>query len=168
MSETTEKVARGYSSTQIVLHWSGAILVIASFITHEAMIAAAKAVKEGTYSGADAAILTHVAGGIIVFFLALWRLGILSHRGAPPLPEGEPLPLRLMAMGMKVILYAIMFLMPLSGVLHWFGGVTLARELHLLMGPLVPLVVLLHLIGALYQQFWLKSNVMRRMLRAEK
>jgi len=57
--------------------------------------------------------------------------------------------------------------MPVSGVLNWFGGVAPARQLHLLMEPVVPLTILLHFLGALYQQFWLKSDVLGRMLRPD-
>jgi len=157
----------GYSRAQILLHWLGAVLVIASFVTHDGMIAAAKAVKEGSYSGPDAVIVTHVASGITVFILVLWRLGLLTRRGLPALPEEEPAILRGLAALVKLLLYAIMIVMPVSGVLNWFGGVLIARQLHLLMEPVVPLTVLLHLIGALYQQFWLKSGVLTRMFRPE-
>lgn len=58
--------------------------------------------------------------------------------------------------------------MPVSGVLNWFGGVELARRLHLLMEPVVPRTILAHILGALYQQLWLKSGVLTRMLRPER
>ena len=157
----------GYSRVQIVLHWVGAVMVTAAFVTHDGMIAAAKAVKEGTYSGPDTVILTHVVSGIIVFFLTLWRLGLLSRRGLPPPPDDEPAMLRGLAAAVKLMLYAIMIMMPASGVLNWFGGVALARQLHQLMEPVVPMAILLHLLGALYQQFWLKSGVLSRMLRPD-
>jgi|FEC22Drversion2_1045045.scaffolds.fasta_scaffold01487_8 cytochrome b561 len=158
---------RGYTAAQIALHWASAILVIAAFVTHDAMQAAAKALRDGNFSGYDAAMLVHVIGGSVVFLLALWRLGILGRRGAPPRSESEPPVLRAAAWVVKVLLYAIMIVMPVSGVLHWFGGVDLAGQLHRLMEPIVPLTILIHLIGALYQQFWLKSGVLTRMLRPE-
>ena len=159
--------ARGYTAAQIVLHWVSAILVIAAFVTHDAMQAAAKAVKDGSWSGYDAALLVHVIGGSVVFLLALWRLGMLGRRGAPPLPDDEPPVLRAAALVVKVLLYAIMIVMPISGILNWFGAVALARQAHLLMEPVIPLTILIHLLGALYQQFWLKSGVLGRMLRPE-
>jgi len=157
----------GYSRVQIALHWVGAVLVIAAFLTHDRMIEAAKAVKAGSYSGPDMVILIHVVGGITIFFLALWRLGLLSRRGLPKPPDDEPALLRGLAAAVKLMLYAIMIVMPVSGVLNWFGGVALARQLHLLMEPVVPLTILLHFLGALYQQFWLKSDVLSRMLRPD-
>lgn len=158
----------GYSRAQITLHWISAILVIAAFLTHETMIDVGKAVRAGTWAGYQPAMLVHMAGGVAVFFFALWRLGLLSRRGAPPLPDDEPLPLRLIAWGVKILLYAIMILMPLSGAANWFGGVELAGQLHALLEPLVPLTILLHLCGALYQQFWLRSGALTRMLRPER
>jgi cytochrome b561 len=158
---------RGYTAAQIALHWVSAVLVIAAFVSHDAMQAAAKALRDGSWSGYDAAMLVHVIGGSAVFLLALWRLGLLSRRGAPPLPENEPWVLRAAAWLVKVLLYAIMIVMPVSGVLHWFGQIGLARQVHLLMEPVVPLAILIHTLGALYQQFWLKSGVLTRMLRPE-
>jgi len=159
--------ARGYTAAQIALHWVSAVLVIAAFVTHDAMQAAAKAVGDGSWSGYDTATLIHVVGGSAVFSLALWRLGMLGRRGAPPLPADEPPVLRVAALVVKVLLYAIMIVMPLSGVLNWFGAVALARQAHLLMEPVIPLTILIHMLGALYQQFWLKSGVLTRMLRPE-
>ena len=92
---------------------------------------------------------------------------MLGRRGAPPLPADEPPVLRVAALVVKVLLYAIMIVMPLSGVLNWFGAVALARQAHLLMEPVIPLTILIHMLGALYQQFWLKSGVLTRMLRPE-
>jgi len=159
--------ARGYTAAQVALHWVSAVLVIATFVTHDAMQAAAKAVRDGSWSGYDVAMLVHVIGGSAVFLLALWRLGMLSRRGAPPLPADEPLVLRGAALVVKVLLYAIMIVMPISGVLNWFGNVALARQVHLLMEPVIPLTILIHMLGALYQQFWLRSGVLTRMLRPE-
>ncbi len=159
--------ARGYTVAQIALHRVSAILAIAAFVTHDAMRAAAKAVKDGGWSGYDTATLIHVVGGSAAFFLALWRLGMLGRRGALPLPEDEPLVLRGVALVVKLMLYAIMIAMPISGALNWFGDVALARQLHLLMEPVIPLTILIHMLGALYQQFWLKSGVLTRMLRPE-
>lgn len=158
---------QGYSRLQITLHWVSAVLVIAAFITHDAMIAAVKAVKDGAWGGYDPAMLIHIAGGTLVFILALWRLRVLAKRGVPSLPEDEPAALAAISKIVKALLYLIVLVMPISGVLHWFGGVAPARQLHVLMEPVVPLTVFLHLLGALYQQFWLKSGVLTRMLRPQ-
>jgi len=159
--------AQGYTRAQILLHWVSAVLVIAAFVTHDAMIAAAEAERAGSWAGYEPVTLIHIAGGVAVFFFALWRLGLLSRRGAPPLPEDEPLLLRAISVAVKLMLYAIMIVMPVTGVLNWFGEIDLARQIHVAMEPVVPLSVLLHFLGALYQQFWLKSGVLTRMLRPE-
>ena len=157
--------APGYTATQIALHWVSAVLVIAAFVTHDAMKAVGKAVRDGSWGGYDTVTLVHVIGGSVVFVLALWRLGMLGRRGAPPLPADEPPVLRSVALTVKILLYAVMIVMPISGVLNWFGNLEAARRLHLLMEPVIPLTILIHLLGALYQQFWLKSGVLARMLR---
>jgi len=155
----------GYTSAQIALHWVSAVLVIAAFATHDAMKAVGKAVRDGSWGGYDTASLVHVVGGSAVFLLALWRLGMLGRRGTPSLPAEEPAVLRGTALAVKVLLYAIMIVMPISGALNWLGHVEFARQLHLLMEPVIPLTILIHMLGAIYQQFWLKSGVLTRMLR---
>jgi cytochrome b561 len=57
---------------------------------------------------------------------------------------------------------------PISGLVAWFGGVEPAAMAHA--GPLRLLLiglVLLHIAGALVQQFALRSGVLMRMFRPE-
>lgn len=159
---------QGFSTAQITLHWVSAVLVIGAFVTHETMIAAVEAVEKGDWAGYDFASLVHIVGGVVVFFLTLWRLSILSRRGAPAIPEDELMVLQLISILVKVLLYVIMIVMPVSGVLNWFGGIGLAGQLHVLLEPVIPLTVLLHFVGALYQQYWLKSGLLTRMVRADR
>lgn len=54
--------------------------------------------------------------------------------------------------------------MPLAGLGAWFGGIGVLGEVHGFMW--VPLLVLvgLHVVGAMVQQFWFGSDVLRRMV----
>lgn len=53
-----------------------------------------------------------------------------------------------------------------AGLVAWFGGVGQAAEVHGLMwNPLLALIGL-HVIGALAQQFWFKSDVLKRIIGA--
>jgi cytochrome b561 len=57
----------------------------------------------------------HKPLGIAILVLALLRLVLRLRRGAPPLPANLPEPMKLAARLSHVVLYALMFAMPLLG-----------------------------------------------------
>ena len=58
--------------------------------------------------------------------------------------------------------------MPATGALAWFGGIEASAAVHRAGMLTILALLLLHIAGALYQHFVLKTDVMRRMLRAER
>ncbi len=64
-------------------------------------------------------------------------------------------------------LYALMILMPLSGALAWFGDVELGAIVHNILKLPLLVLVLLHVLAALFHQFVLKTNLIARMKTAE-
>ena len=107
----------------------------------------------------------HVAFGIAVFVLALLRVALRVTRGAPPPPEAEHPALRTVARATHLALYAIILAMPVTGGLAWFAGMDTMAELHGAGKVAVFVLVILHVAGALYHHFVLKTDVLRRMLR---
>ena len=94
--------------------------------------------------------------------------GLRRSRGVPPPPEGEGTLLgRAAALG-HWALYALMVLMPVSGLVAWFGGVDTAGEAHEVMSNLMLFVLAVHVAAALWHQFWLKDHLLLRMMRAER
>lgn len=165
----TAPVRNGYSATQIAIHWIIAVLVVLQFAFRESMEEAWDAFKErGDPSlGGSLVVQAHVWGGLAVLAFALWRLWLRQTRGVPAAPSEEPAPLRLAAHVTHVTLYALMLAMPLSGAATWFGGLWVAEELHgLLVVPLFFLVIL-HVLGSLFQHFYLKTNVLKRIVSPE-
>ena len=154
----------GYSALQIALHWTIAALVGFQLLVTEGMEAASD--SDGTPTATELLFADlHVAAGIAIFTLALFRIGVRFRRGVPPLPEDEPMPLRLAAHGVHFALYAAIVLMPITGALTWWLDIELAAELHR-MGPnIIYALVAAHVGGALYQHFVAKTDVLRRMLR---
>ena len=61
-----------------------------------------------------------------------------------------------------------MLLMPVSGLVAWFGGVDTAADAHEVMSNLMLFVVGVHVAAALWHQFWLKDHLLLRMMRAER
>lgn len=155
----------GYSALQIALHWIVFVLIAAQFIGHEPIAEAWEVIEEGGTTAFDPLVAGHVAGGLAVLALAVWRLVLRARRGAPPPPETAPPLSRLAAHAGHWALYALMIAMPVSGAVAWFAGVEAAAEAHEAMKPLLLVLVALHVAAALWHQFWLKDGLLARMKR---
>lgn len=158
-------VPNGYSARQIRLHWLVAVLIVLQFVLHEPMSEAWDMLEEGQTPGANWLVLAHVIGGGLVLVFALWRLLLRQTRGVPPAPEAEPPFLRLAGHLGHLALYALMIAMPLSGMAAWFGGIEAAAEAHEVMKVAMIALVALHVLAALWHQFWLKDGLLLRMKR---
>ncbi len=169
MTQTTpvSTAPSGYTGVQIALHWIVAVLIGFQIVAHDGMEAAWQAaVRGGVVSGLDTTMAyTHIAAGVAIWLFAAWRLVLRVRYGVPPLPENEPPALKLVAHGIHLILYLVLLLMPISGAVAWFGGAEGAAEAHELMKFVLLPAVLIHVAGALFQHYWIKSDVLRRMVR---
>lgn len=154
---------KGYSRSQIRLHWIAAVIVAAQFVLSGPMAAAWQQFTRTGQFQFHPLIAAHVIGGVLVLVIALWRLLLRWRRGVPPLPEGEPAVLKLAAHATHWSLYALMILVPLSGAMAWFGGLGAAAGAHVILKTLLLLLVALHIAAALFHQFVLKTGLMLRM-----
>lgn len=150
-----------YSRTQIILHWTIAALVIFQLVFHEGMEDAWDIREDG---GTVPLVNPHVVVGILILALAIWRLSLRLIRGVPPAPSSEPAPLRLLAAGTHWAFYALLFVMPFSGMALWFFEVEDAGDVHDSARLVFIALILLHIVGALAQHFWFKTDVLKRML----
>lgn len=162
----TERRMDGYSSTQIMLHWSIAILVAFQFFLNDGIAEAFRAAVRGEEADADAlgAASVHVTIGLVILTLAFWRIALRLTFGAPPPPPGEGPVLRLLARGTHLLLYVLIVIVPMSGAAAWFGGIEQAGIAHSVLKSLLFVVVMLHIAGALVQHFVFRSDVLTRML----
>lgn len=172
--------ASGYTHTAIALHWLIAIALASTFALglymHELPLSPQKL---KLYSW-------HKWAGVTIFlFVALrlaWRLG---HR-PPPLPILMPAWQRLAAEATHVLLYLLMFAVPLSGWLMssakgfqtvWFGVLPLPdllnkdaelgdllQQVHMILNFSMAGLVLAHLGAALKHHFLERDDVLARML----
>lgn len=156
---------KGYSATQIGLHWIAALLIAAQFVLHDGIGEAWDAVERGRTAEFDVLVLQHILGGALIGLLALWRLALRARRGAPPLPEGEPAVLKLAAHVTHGALYLLMLALPLSGAVAWFGGVEDVADMHETLTSLLLVLAVLHVGGALFHQFVQRDGLLMRMLR---
>jgi cytochrome b561 len=158
---------KGYSRTQISLHWGIAALIVAQFVLHDPIVAAWEALAKGENPVIGPLVMAHVIGGSLVLALVVWRLVIRMRRGVPALPEKEAPLLKGLAHLTHWTLYALMVVLPITGLLTWFGGSETADFIHTsLKLPLLGLVVL-HFAAALFQQFVLRTGLINRILRAD-
>ena len=160
----------GYSISQITLHWVIAILlVINSFFSGEGMGQAWRSYERGNDATGLSGFVpqAHLWIGIAVLVFALYRLYLRQTRGVPEAPAEESTVLRMAAHVTHILLYALMILIPVTGLAVYYGGIEVAGGIHeFLRLPLIALV-LLHVGGALYQRFILKTNVLTRIVRPE-
>lgn len=151
----------GYSQIQIVLHWVAFALIAQQYLFKNSISAAWEKISEGGEIAFNPLVLGHVAGGMLVLALTVWRLALRSRRTAP-VPVGS-VQQQLIARVTHIGLYSLMLLMPLSGAVAWFGGVEAAVSGHNVMKVLLLGLVALHVAGALYHQFVLRDGILSRM-----
>lgn len=157
----------GYTSTQIMVHWVMAAMVLFQVFMGEQIGPAWEAFRKGA-TPADADLFAanvHVAVGIGVFALAVIRLALRVTFGAPPAPAGQSRLQTGISHTVHGFLYLVIVAMPISGAIAWVGGVELAGQIHHLAKPAIMLVILLHVAGAFIQHFVKKTDVLKRMLR---
>ncbi|WP_028710623.1 cytochrome b [Paracoccus pantotrophus] len=152
-----------YSGTQIILHWTIAALVFFQILMHDGIVRIWDGRMEGTLPN-QPTINPHTIAGALILVLVLWRLALRRRRGVPGLPESEHPALKALATGTHAALNLLLILMAVSGMAAWISGVEAIGEAHSIARlALVPLVIL-HILAALYHHYWLKTDVLRRML----
>ncbi len=158
-------VLKGYSFTQIRLHWVVAVLIVFQLIFGEDMGGAWDAVEDGIAPVMSVWVWAHIVAGIAVLVFALWRLTLRMTRGAPDAPHSDSVLMTKAADYGHWLLYVLMVVTPLSGLAAWYGGIDTAAEVHELMKPAIIVLVVGHVLAALYHQFWLKDGLLLRMKR---
>jgi len=153
----------GYSKKQIRLHWIIFVLVVLQFVLHEPMSDSWELIKKGQEPVLRPLVVQHVVGGLMILALVIWRLSIRVKRGAPALPKEEHPVLKGLAHLSHWVLFAMLIFMPISGAIAVFGEVIPAGNAHEVMKAIILLFMALHVVGAIFQQFVLKANIMGRM-----
>lgn len=167
MTEAVASAPKGYRLSQIVVHWLIFALVAFLFVTGDNMSDAwREMVKGGGAATGSAWMPIHIGVGLAVFAAALARIGLRRRYGAPPPPEAEAKPLRLLAVAVHHTLNLILLIAPVLGLAAFLFASRLFGQAHefLVRAPILVLVGL-HVVGALYHHFVLKDDVLIRMKR---
>ncbi|KAA2312344.1 cytochrome B [Pseudooceanicola sediminis] len=152
-----------YSRLQIYLHWAVVLLIAFQFLFSDGMSRAFHQVMDGSAGAAGLAATSHIVVGLSVLALTLVRLVLRATRGAPAHPEGETPLMRLVARLTHWGIYALLVLVPLSGMAAWFGRIGPAASAHEVLKTVLLILVLLHIAAALFHQFVLRTNLIARM-----
>ena len=157
----------GYTGTQIVLHWTIAVLIVLQLVIGEDIKPAYRAFSRGTEPAAGDILNAniHVYVGLAVLVLATWRFAIRLRDGVPAAPPEESILLKRIAAAAHFLLYLLIFGMPITGALAWYFSFRVMGEIHELAKPVIIIVVGLHAAAALWQHFYAKSDVLVRMVR---
>ncbi|MCO5161391.1 MAG: cytochrome b/b6 domain-containing protein [Mesorhizobium sp.] len=160
----------GYSTSQVVLHWAVVILVAFQFVAHEAIEKTWRAAVRGEPSPVEeeAMAYLHIAAGVLIFFLATLRIYLRLTRGAPAPPADEPWLLKISGEAVHMLIYVLLFLLPLTGLIAWFLGMQAAGYVHEVLQNLLLAMIALHVAGALFQHFVRRSQVLMRMFRPQR
>ena len=176
-----ENTQERWGSLQIGLHWTIAALILLVQVPAGLIMTS---VDPGTVQNVGYNI--HKNTGIVIFLLALVRLGWRWSHPVPVLPADLPEWQARAARTTHVLLYVLLFAMPISGFLYTaMGGFPvplfmvydLARLVpenkpvaevfkytHLTLQYVLYLTVALHVAGAMQHHFVRKDSVLRRML----
>jgi cytochrome b561 len=160
-------MVKGFSKTQIALHWVVGILIILQLVFGESMTDVYRAFRRSGAADLTTAAWAHIIFGVVILILALWRLSLRLTRGAPAAPAGENKVLELAGMASHWVLYALMIMVPITGLAAWYGDIATAGELHELAKPAFIILISLHVAAALYHQYGLKDGLLKRMMKAE-
>jgi cytochrome b561 len=170
-----------WGSVSIGLHWTIAALVL--LVQLPAGITMVS-VDPGTVQ--DIGYNIHKTNGIVIFLLAIVRLGWRWSHPVPALPADLPVWQARTARTTHALLYIVLLTMPITGFLYttlggfpvpFFGLYDLARLVpenkpvaevfktaHLTLRWVLYAVVLLHVAGALQHHLVRKDGILRRML----
>ena len=152
----------GFSRLQIGLHWIVAVLIIGAWFTHDGMGRALRQrIAEGM-TGMEGATPHTILGGL-AFAFVLVRIIVRLRRGAPE-PHGSALVQSAAKWG-HVVLYALMALVPALGAATWYGGIESLGEVHEFLGQALMLVIIGHVVMALWHQIVKKDGTLTRMVK---
>jgi cytochrome b561 len=167
-----------FNPLQRLLHWLMAVCILAMLFIGVGMVS--------TVAPKYLPLITiHKSLGAAILILALIRLAVRLHYGAPPLPADLPEPMKFAALLSHYALYALMIIMPLLG---WamlsaaaypvvlYGGIhlpallpqsdslhTLLWNAHYYLAFAFFAVVLLHIAAALFHALVRRDGVFEAM-----
>jgi cytochrome b561 len=161
------KMSNTYTKSQIRVHWLVVALIALQYFIGESAVALQGAFEEGKNLASFDSLLgnLHIYLGIAVLFAAFYRLTLRLRNGVPPHPSGSSDMQNMVASVVHWGLYGSIFLLPITGLIGWYGQQEIAFQIHLLLKNIMIGLMALHVIGAVYHHFILQSDSLKRMLK---
>lgn len=157
----------GYSRLQIRLHWITVLLVALQYVLHDGIASAYDdALETGTYA-LSAPVIGHATGGLVILGLVIWRLMLRRERGVPAPVSGEPAIFQTISHWAHRAFYALLILLPVSGVMAWGGRMEGAGDAHEVLRALLMVLILAHVGAVVVHQVVWKTGLITRMMRPE-
>jgi cytochrome b561 len=154
-----------FTPAQVRLHWAIAGLIFLQLLMNEGIEVAFAARMDRTGAELPLTALAHMLVGGTVLALTLWRLALRWRIGVPGPEADANLLIRWSSKATHIALYVLAVGMPLTGAIAWFGFGEIASELHEAGRPALIGVVLLHVVGALFEHSIMGNDTLARMLR---
>ena len=156
-----------WTSLNIWLHWLIVVLVAAQYlVTAGGMETMYDAAQNGSNASSGLFSLgnAHIVVGSLVLIAALIRLWDRYAHGRPPHSDAAPNWTHLLAKVTHFLLYATLILMPIGGLLGWFLMNEFFAEAHHFASEVLIWIIALHVLGALANHFWFKTDALRNMM----
>ncbi|OCG21433.1 cytochrome b [Gilliamella sp. App4-10] len=166
-----------YSSKQKWIHWLTVILVVLTFL-----LMMFKVTLSQYLGGIFTIYVLHKSFGMLIFVITIWRFFVIKRQGVPDgLPRNQKLQ-RILSKATQGFIYILLIIVPLSGYLmssrslNIFGIISipaidmpnetylLFHKIHQVCSYLFLVLLIIHIVGALYHYFWIKDKVLQSML----
>lgn len=155
---------RGYSRTQVRLHWTITGMIAVQCISGSRISTSAGMPAMDRLIPLVVPEYLHVGVGALIFALTIWRIVLRSQHGVPSLPRQDNAVIALAARLQQGGLIAVIVLMGVTGIATWLGFDN-ARESHSVLQIVLYALVGLHITAALMHQFVLRDGLLTRILR---
>ena len=163
MTQATDPLAQiGYSAWQKGLHWTIVVLVGLQYLVFDAIGHAYHQALRGSGTTYTTAVVGHIVVGILILALMIWRLTLRVGRPVPPLVAEPPL-MRRASAAVHLAFYALLLLLPPTGLAAWFLGWGTVGEVHDIGQTVLMYLIFAHIAAALVHQFWWKDGLIGRM-----
>lgn len=163
---TTSVQPERWTNLNIWLHWIILGLLVVQWIIGEWMVDFFDAgLGEGQANTLTVALgYLHIATGATIFVAIAVRLWDRFAHGRPAYPDGEPNWAGGLAKLTHFGLYAVLLAMPLAGAYAWLFGSEQVATWHEWGWTALLVLAGVHVAGVLANQFWFKTDVLRRMV----
>ncbi|MGI3170074.1 cytochrome b [Pseudooceanicola sp. C21-150M6] len=154
----------GYSTLQKRLHWAVVGLLFCQYFVFDGMGRPFHGLMDSGVATYDVTSVLHIGIGILILGAVMVRLALRLRLGTPGPVAGEPEIFQTAARYAHIAMYALLLLLPVTGLVAWFLQVGAAAELHEILKTLLMILVIMHVAAvALHQLVW-KTGVLHRMI----